>query len=294
MTTLFYYEYSSFYLESTYKIAASKTTGEVKKVELMFKSTPQEAAVLRAAVDSRCEGIYAKITPDMTEYDIVKLFHDELIRSVRYDKGSEYGESVYGALVEGVASCQGYSKAFAYLCDGYGIPNIIVTGEASGPHMWNMVMLGDSWYHLDITNDDPGNTQYSNHVKYKYFLINDGRLSETHTVDVQPFAYPAAQSETPDYFRLNGIYAESYSQAVGIAYNELLRAAGTGADGVELRCSDDAVFAEVYEKFFKKAELLDIVEVVNKSAVRRFNVAAIAYSAENDGTNVIEIYLTYE
>lgn len=63
--------------------------------------------------------------------------------------------------------CEGYSKAFQYLCDlsSWHDPElscISVTGfmglnvEPDGPHMWNIVTLENNNYIADITNSDSG------------------------------------------------------------------------------------------------------------------------------------------
>lgn len=55
--------------------------------------------------------------------------------------------------------CEGYAKAFQYLCDLAGIPCYTVTGdmiadEASGSHMWNVVPMDGQNYLVDVTNYD--------------------------------------------------------------------------------------------------------------------------------------------
>jgi hypothetical protein len=62
--------------------------------------------------------------------------------------------------------CEGYAKAFQYLCDlsdfKSGIQCHIVTGKVeqeygSGLHMWNAITMGDGKnYHVDITFVDTG------------------------------------------------------------------------------------------------------------------------------------------
>ena len=63
--------------------------------------------------------------------------------------------------------CEGYSKAFQYLCDNSTFTasrSILVSGmmwggTGQGPHMWNVVRLGDGKnYAVDVTNSDNGNT----------------------------------------------------------------------------------------------------------------------------------------
>lgn len=59
--------------------------------------------------------------------------------------------------------CEGYAKAFQYLCDltTFVSPDIVcytVSGAMSGgPHMWNIVTMPDGYHYLvDVTNSDSG------------------------------------------------------------------------------------------------------------------------------------------
>ena len=56
--------------------------------------------------------------------------------------------------------CEGYSKAFQYLCDNSDFINEVncysVSGDAGGPHMWNIVNINGTSYHTDITWIDSG------------------------------------------------------------------------------------------------------------------------------------------
>ena len=57
--------------------------------------------------------------------------------------------------------CEGYAKAFQYLCDLGGLSCISVSGTMTGAtgaggHMWNVVTLDGSKYLVDVTNNDDG------------------------------------------------------------------------------------------------------------------------------------------
>lgn len=53
--------------------------------------------------------------------------------------------------------CEGYSKAFQYLCDLAGLTCYTVTGTMDGgAHMWNIVTLDGENYLVDVTNCDTG------------------------------------------------------------------------------------------------------------------------------------------
>ena len=58
--------------------------------------------------------------------------------------------------------CEGYSKAFQYLCDlstfknakCYTVTGTMYGGTGEGPHMWNIVSIGNNNYLVDVTNCD--------------------------------------------------------------------------------------------------------------------------------------------
>ena len=128
-------------------------------------------------------------TPDMSDLEKIRALHDWVIHNAHYDTSySDY--SGPGILLNGEAVCAGYAEAFEMLCNAAGIECVYVTGKAgssyedAGGHAWNMVKLGDSWYNVDCTWDDPtGDTDepdVSGWEGYAYFMISDATLSKNH------------------------------------------------------------------------------------------------------------------
>lgn len=127
------------------------------------------------------EALDAVDTSRMTAEEIALFYHDYLANQIAYAKDEyESGKttadmySVYGALVNHKAVCQGYAMAFMYIMQQYDIP----CGYASSVninHGWNVVKMGDGWYHMDVTWDDP---VYDNlgYVRHDYFLITKSKL----------------------------------------------------------------------------------------------------------------------
>ena len=61
--------------------------------------------------------------------------------------------------------CEGYSKAFMYLCDmtdfSGDVTCYLATGDMNGgPHMWNIVTLENANYLVDVTNSESGTVGY--------------------------------------------------------------------------------------------------------------------------------------
>lgn len=78
--------------------------------------------------------------------------------------------------------CEGYSKAFQYLCDLSGLPCYTICGEAGGPHMWNIVTFMGKNYLVDVTNCDSGTAGYPD----KLFLAgtNVGSVSSGYVFSI--------------------------------------------------------------------------------------------------------------
>lgn len=109
------------------------------------------------------------------------FFHNWLCENVSYNNdGTDDIYTVYGALINGVAVCEGYARAMQLLCDSVGIPCTVTYGFLNGVgHMWNIIDPGDGWYHLDVTCDDDEEFGY---VRYAYFNFSDELILLDHTL----------------------------------------------------------------------------------------------------------------
>ena len=111
--------------------------------------------------------------------DIEKLnyYKEEICDLVSYNDAAAGGGVAYGNpwqlvwVFDGDTStnvvCEGYSKAFQYLCDKTNFSSnrvsaisptgVMSGGTGEGRHMWNIVTLDDGWNYLaDVTNSDSG------------------------------------------------------------------------------------------------------------------------------------------
>lgn len=121
-----------------------------------------------------------KILQSVKEFDVydkLKYFHNVLIKDIQYDKYgiNEDRYNIYGAFIGNSAVCEGYAKAFKLLCNEINIPCTLVVSKT---HMWNYVKMNDnSWYAVDVTQDDPIKNGMTikkgdnSNLKYDYFLV---------------------------------------------------------------------------------------------------------------------------
>ena len=120
--------------------------------------------------------------------DPQRVIHDYLVENVQYASGFR-GEDIYnikGALIDGAAVCEGYSRAFKLLCDAAGIPCIVVTGTATNSngraesHAWNIVSRNNRNYHVDVTWD--GCLDSTSGIPL-YYNVPDAFISKNHVWD---------------------------------------------------------------------------------------------------------------
>lgn len=111
----------------------------------------------------------------------IKVIHDYIIDNTEYDKlknDNKYddtykSQTAYGALIQGYATCNGYSDAMAIFLNKLNVINYKISNDE---HIWNLVYLDGKWYHLDLTWDDP--ISDTNINRDTYFLITTSELEE--------------------------------------------------------------------------------------------------------------------
>lgn len=168
-----------FYISGVIKYRVSGS-GNISECYFNYDYYTGSANNMREELSKKEDEILSGITDSMTDVEKIRYIHDYLIENITYDADALDCDNVYGALIKQRTHCQGFSKSVCCLCDKLGIESMLVTGNAGGPHMWNMVKVGGKWYNLDVTWDDPdfGGRKFDD-----YFLISDSTISMTHTKD---------------------------------------------------------------------------------------------------------------
>ena len=119
------------------------------------------------------------------------ILHDYLVSHVTYNWDvATTGKitnsrvySAYGALVEGDAVCQGYALAYRLLLTELGINCTTISSDVM-KHMWNAVELDGTWYHVDVTWDDPTpNVQGGG--QHAYFLRGNTWMQSTSETETE-------------------------------------------------------------------------------------------------------------
>lgn len=156
------------------------------------------------------EEIIAQLTGDT--YQKIEQINEYLVDTITYDEtlNQMNTRNIYGAFIEKQVVCEGYAKALKYILDEIKIPCLLVSGTATNTdgntedHMWNYVQIGENWYAVDPTWNDPvivGGGSPSKNMKRAYLCkgqltmqkdhVPNGRISQKGMV----FHYPTLSQE---------------------------------------------------------------------------------------------------
>lgn len=189
--------YATLVIFPTYK-QAYRITRTLNHPNLRNKLTDSDLKLL-----TTCKGILKEIIkPNMTSYDKELAIHDYIINTTTYNKQvpptNDPSYTAYGALINHVAVCEGFSEATKLLLNLSYIQCEIIYGSTSSNqnHAWNMVKLDGEWYMLDTTFDNVvSNTGET--LSHKFFNVKGSDLLKTHKWNASN--YPVAKGTTYAY-----------------------------------------------------------------------------------------------
>lgn len=168
---------------------ASDAAGNTASVTVQLTVIVREHTI--EEVNALADAVLASIiTPEMTDWDKALAIYNYIRRNVGYINHSEKGDWVRAAY-EGLARRQGdcyvYASTAKALLTRAGIKNMdIAKIPTKREHYWNLVDVGDGWYHFDTT-------PRTDHTVF--FMWTDAQLMEYSSIhyrshNYDPTAYP--------------------------------------------------------------------------------------------------------
>ena len=197
-----------------------------------FETDPSQINRVKTAVNNAVSIVES--AKNESDYEKLVTYRQEICSRVAYNKtaannqGTPYGDpwqliSVFDDDDNTNVVCEGYSKAFKYLCDltsfNKGISCITVSGTMDGGrHMWNIVTMDDGKnYLVDVTNCDTGTAGYPDLLFLKGYAsgnVNDGYIFKGKSSSIS-FAY---NDDT------KGLYSNAQLTLSGTDYNNAVAA----------------------------------------------------------------------
>ena len=233
------YEHPEFFwADSGYSWTASSG---VDSIQVEIKPNIDESIDIIRQKKLQLDEVISKIlasVPTGSDYEKALFVHDYLVYNTEYDSDSYAmiqasfnqnlfcdASTAYGCLVNHLAVCEGYAKAFHLIMNHLGIEAGCISGTTSGgSHVWNYLSLDGDYYYIDVTWDDPiaseDNEMSKNVVSHEYFCIPTDSILIDHDIGSDNRFVPTCTAVTYEFFRYNDLFLENYSLG---AIEDLLR-----------------------------------------------------------------------
>lgn len=153
--------------------------------ENIFSVSPEAIAAGRAAA-KKAQEIVNKYQ-DSSDLEKLQSYIDEIAELTSYGRSGDYGANdnlvyVFDEDPQTTVACEGYAKAFKYLCDLSTFDKDIYCHIAAGEnHMWNVVEIDGNNYLVDVTWYDT----VDGHPYTEYFLAGGVSSSDGQTMTIK-------------------------------------------------------------------------------------------------------------
>lgn len=267
----------------------------------------------------KIDEIISSMPQGLSEFDRELYLHDHLLEICDYDLTATEKEegwqayTAYGALINGKAVCEGYARAMQALLSHVNMKCTLVNGiSGQSTHMWNIVMVDGSWYHLDVTWDEPDKMN-----RYDYFNVTDEVILKDHILDPDyksltkdeicgkngvntktfNLNLPECNNSYYNYFEVFAVKVDSLNPSSDTKIiNRLYNLAKGKKEYFSLKISDSLDYKSTIEKIFSKQpyKLLYYINEVNKKldSAHQIDSSKIMY-AKVENQNSVTIKLSY-
>ncbi len=135
---------------------------------------------VRGFVESKIDYIVSTLPDGLDDYEKALYLHDYICVNYEYD--TTYNDyDIYNMLKNGSAVCMGYALLYDKLLSRVGIASRAVVAESIN-HMWSQVQINGTWYHVDVTWDDPTPDRFGS-AYHNNFLVSDSVIAKSHGDD---------------------------------------------------------------------------------------------------------------
>ena len=165
-----------FFLDRKVPAAYSVFGGKLYTVRPNYRFSAEQTRKKLTEFYAAADDYLSLVNNNMSQLEKALVLHDAIVDNAGYvldeDKSSEHE-----LLVNKKGICEDYSRVYAYLLGQLGIRTEIITSDEM-EHEWMKVEIGGSYYHVDITWDDP-QPDRGGRVSHRFFLLSDKKISDS-------------------------------------------------------------------------------------------------------------------
>ena len=146
----------------------------------------EEVSIIQRYRDKAQSVVDELITENMSDRKKAKVLHDWIITHASYSYA--YDDEI-GLLIYECGNCESYTKTYQLLLNLAGVENRTLDGFNRADwvgHTWNQVKIGNIWYHVDCTWDDPTGGApgpISGLERDDYFMLSSEKTMKDHYWD---------------------------------------------------------------------------------------------------------------
>ena len=135
------------------------------------------------AIDQEVSSIISLVSPDMDDMTKALVIHDYFVNYCEYQLQNLDDDSFRsgGIIYRKTGVCQAYAYAYQYIMNQFGL-KCYITSSTNMNHAWNIILIDNHYYHVDVTWDDPVIDHFGQ-VKHKYFLLSDEAITNQEHYD---------------------------------------------------------------------------------------------------------------
>lgn len=155
-----------FYLEARYSYSLSGNYVQTLFIQYVSPSTTELRKMVKT-YEKKVREILSYVDSSWSPLEKALYVNDYLAVNCEYDLTLQNFDA-YDALISRTAVCQGYTLAYLDLMNRLNIPCEVVSSNSMN-HIWNLVQIGGSWYHVDATWNDPA-SDYCGRANHNFLL----------------------------------------------------------------------------------------------------------------------------
>ncbi|MDO4475352.1 MAG: transglutaminase domain-containing protein [Lachnospiraceae bacterium] len=235
-------------------------SGRVVSYQLTATVPPEQRADMKSRLEQAADSCIASIPEGSSDYQKIRYVYEYLINTTDYEPGSPDNQNIQSALLNRRSVCAGYARAFQYILHRMGMFCTYVTGKTrdGGDHAWNIVRIGDMYYHVDVTWGDPVFVGVAGDgheiINYNYLCCTDEEIGRTHRTETS-VPMPPCSDASLNFYRLSGAYYEYFDYDV--VHQALMDSVYNDRDSIVMKFGSEVAYESAKWNLFSGSMLTD-------------------------------------